>query len=199
MFIEVNQREPILISKDSFRYLKIRRYIELFLILLFSPFICIVFVFVSALVISDGHKKIFFKQKRIGFQEKEFEIYKFRTIKNSNNNISKTGEFIRRHRLDEVPQIINILKGDLYLIGPRPEVAEEYFEFKNIIPQYHIRKMIPQGITGWAQVNHPHSATAEGNQKKLDYDKYYIKNLSLKLDFKIVLKTIRYIFTGQIK
>lgn len=198
MFIEANQKEEISISKKAFRYLKFRRFFELFLILILSPFIFILILLLSILVLSDGHRKIFFKQKRIGYQEKEFDIYKFRTIKSSNNNISNTGNFLRQHRLDEVPQIINVLKGDLYLIGPRPEVAEEYFEYKRIIPHYKIRKMIPQGITGWAQVNHPHFATAEGNQKKLDYDKYYIKNLSFKLDFKIVLNTIRYILTGHI-
>lgn len=202
MFKEAKQEELFSIRRQSARYLKLRRIFEILLIIIFLPLIISVFIILSFIVLFDGNYKILFKQKRIGKDEKEFEIYKFQTIKYSEiddkNNISKIGYFLRKHRLDEIPQLINLFKGEIALIGPRPEVVEEYIKFKSVIPNYNQRKLIPQGISGWAQVNHPHFDTIEGNKKKLEYDFYYIENLSLKLDMIIVIKTILFILSGKL-
>jgi len=193
--------------RRTLNYLKIRRILEFFIILIFSPVILILMLFLSVLIAADNKGKVFFRQTRIGLYEKEFKIYKFQTFQNNgknnsanngNSEISKIGSFLRKHRLDEIPQFINLIKGELCLIGPRPEIINEYTTYKNSIENYPLRKLIPQGITGWAQVNHPHSETIEGNKIKLGHDLFYIKNLSLKLDLLIILKTVNYIFRGRI-
>ncbi|MCL5990749.1 MAG: sugar transferase [Bacteroidetes bacterium] len=104
---------------------------------------------------------------------------------------------MRKHKLDELPQVWNVMKGDMSIIGPRPEMIEAYFYFLNSIPDYSKRKIIPQGITGWAQVNYNHTLTVEGNSRKLEFDIFYINNLSLKLDLIILIKTMKTVFTGN--
>ena len=104
--------------------------------------------------------------------------------------ITKFGKFLRRTRLDEVPQFINILKGDMSIIGPRPERTEFVAELSENYPFYTIRNVIKPGLTGWAQVEYPYASTKEEQYTKLRYDLYYIKERNLLLDFKIIIKTI---------
>ncbi|MBR2082110.1 MAG: sugar transferase [Elusimicrobiaceae bacterium] len=156
----------------------------------------------------DGCDPIF-KQKRVGYFGKEFTMYKFRTITTSTQEsaqetLTKTGNFLRRFRLDEIPQIINVLRGELSLVGPRPLWVGEYTILNEHIPNHHIRSIAKPGITGWAQLNFkapPNYKTKNGNPNlvekasfdgaftRFSYDVWYIKNHSIALDIEILVKT----------
>ena len=145
---------------------------------------------------------LFYTQERVGMQGKIFKIYKLRSmIKNAETNgavwakkndarITSFGKFLRNTRLDECPQFYNILKGDMSLIGPRPERPEFVKDLEEKIPFYAIRHVIRPGLTGWAQVNYAYANTIEEQETKLRYDLYYIKQRNTFLDFKILIKTI---------
>jgi lipopolysaccharide/colanic/teichoic acid biosynthesis glycosyltransferase len=112
-----------------------------------------------------------------------------------NNKITKVGGFLRKSRLDEIPQLWNVWRGDLSLIGPRPELPALAKVYEKEVPYYNVRHLIPPGLSGWAQLyheNHPHQGVnVEETKNKLSYDLYYVKNRSLMLDLKITLKTIK--------
>lgn len=163
------------------------------------------FLLIPFLVIGNffGNRgNLFYTQERVGIKGKPFKIYKLRSmIKNAEKDgavwaakndtrITTFGKFLRNTRLDEFPQFINILKGDMSLIGPRPERPEFVRELKEKIPFYAIRHVIRPGLTGWAQVNYPYANTIKEQEKKLRYDLYYIKERNSFLDFKILIKTI---------
>lgn len=158
-----------------------------------------------------------FVQKRIGFRARPFRIFKFRTMlaklpPDLNNGeqshrlaitaendprITRVGRFLRRTRLDELPQLVNILLGDMSFIGPRPEAEQLANWYSAEIPFYHYRHIIKPGLTGWAQVNQGHVAEIEDIQVKLHLDFYYVKYFSFWLDVLITLKTIRIVFSGH--
>lgn len=168
--------------------------IILFLSLPFWPLI--------ALIIKlESHGPVLFKQARYGQNEKIFKILKFRTMRMNNNDGSPTeegdkritsfGNFLRKTRLDEIPQVINILKGEMSFIGPRPERPEIVAELEREIPFYKTRLLIKPGISGWDQVSGVyHSPSLEDTLEKLQYDLFYLKHRSLYLDLAITLKTI---------
>ncbi|MCR4667364.1 MAG: TIGR03013 family PEP-CTERM/XrtA system glycosyltransferase [Desulfovibrio sp.] len=145
---------------------------------------------------------VIYSQKRVGLYEKEFTVYKFRSMcadaeKNGavwaqarDSRVTRFGRFIRKVRIDELPQIWNILKGDMSFIGPRPERMTFVEQLKKDIPYYSMRHTIKPGLTGWAQVCYPYGANEEDARFKLEYDLYYIKNMSLLLDIHIIFKTI---------
>ena len=144
---------------------------------------------------------VLFKQARYGQNEKIFKILKFRTMRMNNNDGSPTtegdkritsfGNFLRKTRLDEIPQVINILKGEMSFIGPRPERPEIVAELERQIPFYKTRLLIKPGISGWDQVSGVyHSPSLEDTLEKLQYDLFYLKHRSLYLDLAITLKTI---------
>ena len=143
---------------------------------------------------------IFFKQKRVGKNGKIFTLIKFRTMRNekdqgiwakeNDERVFLFGKILRRLHLDEIPQIINILKGELSFIGPRPEQAHIVEELKKYIPFFEIRHIISPGITGWAQVNYKYVRSIEESKTKLEYDLYYLKNRGILLDIIIFMKTI---------
>lgn len=150
---------------------------------------------------------IFFRQIRSGKNGQEFTMFKFRTMREEGNNrtltvegdsrITKFGNFLRKSRLDELPQLINIFKGEMSFVGPRPERPEFVVELEKQIPFYRERLLVTPGVTGWDQVSGEyHSASIEDTIKKLQYDLYYIKNRSTYLDFTIVLKTIATVVSG---
>jgi exopolysaccharide biosynthesis polyprenyl glycosylphosphotransferase len=156
-----------------------------------------------AIKIGDGGS-FFIVQERIGKNNNLIKIIKFRTMSfndneqeenKKNNKITKVGAFLRRSRLDEIPQLWNVWKGDLSLVGPRPELPSLAKVYENEVPYYRARHLISPGLSGWAQLyheNHPHQgANTEETKNKLSYDLYYVKNRSLGLDFKIALKTIK--------
>ncbi|OUB88996.1 hypothetical protein BK784_27090 [Bacillus thuringiensis serovar medellin] len=148
----------------------------------------------------------FFCQERLGKNGKRYIIYKLRSMcKNAEPNgpqwaqqdderITKIGKFIRRTRIDELPQFINILKGDMSIVGPRPERQFFYDKFKECIPDYKDRLVIKPGLTGWAQINGGYNITP---QKKLSYDLNYIKHRTFRLDLYIIYKTIFIILSGD--
>ncbi|MBM4389419.1 MAG: sugar transferase, partial [Deltaproteobacteria bacterium] len=150
----------------------------------------------------------FFTQERIGAGKKPFKMVKFRTMarnaeahgpqwaQKNDGRVTKLGKVLRKTRLDELPQLINVVKGEMSLIGPRPE--REYFvnQLSGKIPFYSLRFFVKPGITGWAQVNFRYGADEEDAIEKLRYELYYIKNQSLFLDARILLKTIRVVLTA---
>lgn len=155
-----------------------------------------------ALIIKLGsHGPVFFRQIRLGQNGREFKIIKFRTMRTENNNLAPAakgdqritgfGSFLRKTRLDEIPQAINILKGEMSFIGPRPEQPEIAGELEQKIPFYKTRLLIKPGLTGWDQISGTyHSASATDSRKKLQHDLFYLKNRSLYLDLNIALKTL---------
>ncbi len=174
------------------------------LFLIFVPFWPIIGIIIKI----ESNGKIFFTQQRIGKYGKIFTILKFRTMKIEKNNhtptkkidprITKFGSFLRKTRLDEIPQIINILKGEMSFVGPRPERPELANNLEQNIPFYNERTLIKPGITGWDQVSGEyHSPSIEDTIKKLQYDLYYLKNRSIYLDISIILKTIATILSSK--
>jgi lipopolysaccharide/colanic/teichoic acid biosynthesis glycosyltransferase len=144
---------------------------------------------------------ILFKQKRVGKDGKEFVCYKFRSMRTdvdyfnhytqeNDPRIFKWGKFMRKTRIDELPQFLNVLKGEMHVVGPRAEWNELAKNYEKEIPIYHERHSVAPGITGWAQVNYPYGANIEDTKQKLMYDLYYIKNWSLMLEIKTIFKTI---------
>ena len=145
-----------------------------------------------------------YTQKRVGLNGRIFKIYKLRSMyidaekdgpkwaSENDERITKVGRIIRKTRIDELPQLVNILKRDMSIIGPRPERPELIKEFIKYIPDFNDRLLVKPGITGWAQVNGGYSLTPK---EKLEFDKYYIQNRGFKLDLLILLKTIIVIFT----
>ena len=175
-------------------------------ILLIVSFPFMVFTFI--LVKRDGGPA-FFKQKRIGMNGKEFEIIKFRSMKvhdpskfskyasEDDDRITKVGHFIRKTRLDELPQLINVFRGDMSFVGPRPEWNELGHDYEKKIKNYHLRYAVRPGITGWAQTMYFYSSTIEEVKEKLEYDLYYIKYQDLFLDIVILFKTVKIVIFGK--
>lgn len=190
------------LRNKAIQYIKIRRVLELVFLLSIFPLAIAVIFFLSLFVALDNGGKVFFRQIRVGRYGLPFYIYKFKTIIEESlifhgKNISKFGNFLRRHHLDELPQYFNVLRGDMSLIGPRPEILSEYLTFSNHIENYGIRKIVPQGITGLAQIFLPNSDSIEDNRIKLKYDIEYIENISLYMDIKILLWTFYVVLTGK--
>ncbi|MHB8906667.1 MAG: sugar transferase [Melioribacteraceae bacterium] len=164
----------------------------------------------SLLIKLEGKGPIFYKQERSGMNGKVFKIIKFRTMvvdaeKHSgpvwstkdDPRITKVGKFMRKIRLDEIPQAINILRGDMSFVGPRPERPFFVEKLSNEIPLYKRRLKVRPGITGWAQVKHKYDETIEDVKVKLRYDLFYIENMSLRMDFKILFRTIFVVLFGK--
>lgn len=198
-------------SHENRLYLFFIRCLDLFAAILGLTTVLFVipFVFIGNLFANRGG--LFYTQKRVGEKGKEFFIVKFRSmvttaekdgaqwaVKND-TRITAFGKFLRKTRLDEIPQFWNVLKGEMSLIGPRPERPEFVTELAEKIPLYSIRHAIKPGLTGWAQVMYPYASTIEEQKDKLRYDLYYIKKRNLFIDFKIVIKTINTVlyFKGQ--
>ncbi len=165
---------------------------------------------IGAIIWITSGRPIIFKQMRVGRDEQLFTLYKFRTMKpgsgegpgdiytrENDPRISRVGGFLRNFRLDELPQLWNVLRGELSLIGPRAEWIECAMRYKASIPFYHFRHLVKPGITGWAQVNYPYGENDLDAVEKLKYDLYYIRHYSLMLDAMIVLKTVHTMLFGK--
>lgn len=189
-------------------YLMLKRSLETLLVLLSSPLTFPLVVIVAIAIKLESKGPAFFTQKRIGKGGKEFSMYKLRSMcldsevngaqfaGEDDPRITRIGKVIRKLRIDEIPQFLNILKGDMALIGPRPEQASFVKDFEQVIPLYSYRHVVRPGISGWAQVTHGYAADEDETREKLSHDFYYVKNLSLWLDLDIVFKTIRTMLTG---
>ena len=169
-----------------------------------------VMVVIAIVIKCDSRGRIFYTQERVGKDGRKFTIMKFRTmVENAESltgavyaadndpRITKIGRFLRKWRLDEIPQLVNVIKGDMGLIGPRPEREIFIREFEEKIPFYTQRLLVRPGLTGWAQVKFPYASSIEQTEEKLQYDLYYIKNMSFILDFVVFLKTIRVVLFGK--
>jgi sugar transferase (PEP-CTERM system associated) len=163
-----------------------------------------------AIFLENGFKgPILYRQLRVGEKNKNFELLKFRSMKvdaekngaqwaqKNDNRITLVGRFIRKSRIDELPQIFNVLRGDMSFVGPRPERPEFVQGFNERIPFYRERHRVKPGITGWAQLCYPYGADEYDTIQKLQYDLYYVKNYSLFLDFSIMLNTVEVILWGK--
>ncbi len=196
-----------LISKEYLWNLKhlFDFFISLIMLIIFAPIMLVI----AILIRIDSPGPVLFIQKRVGLNGKIFDIFKFRSMKvdseiqgavwasENDIRITRIGKLLRFLRIDELPQLLNVFQGEMSLIGPRPERPEFVKELEIGIPYYHIRHTVRPGITGWAQVNYPYGASQKDALNKLEYDLFYIKNMSLLLDFKIILKTIGVILFGQ--
>jgi len=173
-------------------------------LIFFSPLILL-----SAIAIwLEDRGSVFFTQRRIGLNKVTFRIFKLRTMRTNqesddkytqpdDSRITKVGYLLRLSRLDELPQLWNVLKGEMSLIGPRAEWDELVEGYGKEIPCYHFRHLVKPGITGWAQINYPYGANMEDTIRKLEYDLYYIRHFSFLLDAAIILKTIHIMLFGK--
>ncbi len=169
-----------------------------------------IFIVFSLLIKIDSSGPLFFTQTRVGNKEKPFKLIKFRTMRQdaesatgavwaveNDPRVTNVGRFMRKTRVDEIPQLINVLKGEMSFVGPRPERPEFVEKLKAIIPYYSRRHFIKPGVTGWAQVRYPYGSSIEDAVEKLRYDLYYIKNLSPFLDTLIFFETIKVVLFGR--
>jgi exopolysaccharide biosynthesis polyprenyl glycosylphosphotransferase len=179
--------------------------LSLFILAVFSPLILIIAVAIKL----DSPGPVFYVQRRIGWNEMAFDLVKFRSMRcgteaereyagqRCDPRITRVGRVLRLFRLDEIPQLWNVLKRDMSFIGPRALMAEEVHTFDSRIPYFKLRHSIRPGITGWAQINYPHGATENDALEKLQYDLFYIKNLSPLLDLRILLRTFYVVLSGR--
>ena len=175
------------------------------LMILLSP----VALIAAILIKLESKGPIIFKQVRIGENMVPFKVYKFRSMKihdpkkyskyaqDNDNRVTKIGNFMRKTRIDELPQLFCILKGTMSFVGPRPEWDILAKEYEKQIPYYNLRHMIKPGLTGWAQVMYPYGENIEDTKRKLEYDLYYLKHQDLILDVLIILKTVKVILFGK--
>jgi len=197
-------------------YIKLKLLVDFVFALLALVFLAPILVVSAVLIKLDSRGPVLFCQPRIGYRGQSFKCYKFRSMKEKDSSevtseedtlesaktitndprITRLGRFLRKTRIDELPQIFNILKGEMSWIGPRPEasVLSEWYEEK--LPFYSYRHVVRPGISGWEQVNQGHVVEVGDVHEKLQYDFYYIKNFSLWLDISIVFLTIRTVITG---
>jgi lipopolysaccharide/colanic/teichoic acid biosynthesis glycosyltransferase len=195
-------------------FLKVKTAVDFVLALCGLILLFPVMLIVAAAIKVDSPGPALFRQIRVGFRAQPFTVYKFRTMQHRDKvaendarnaaitltndpRITKLGAFLRRTRLDELPQLFNIIKGDMSLIGPRPEALALSQWYESELPFYHYRHIIKPGVTGWAQVNQGHVADVHEVKDKLHYDFYYVKNFSMWLDILIILKTVNTILTGR--
>jgi sugar transferase (PEP-CTERM system associated) len=164
---------------------------------------------IGILIKLDSPGPIVYRQVRVGLRAQPYTIWKFRSMfldaekggarwtSEKDPRISRVGRWLRKWRLDEIPQLINVLRGEMSMVGPRPERPVFVQELRGVIPYYDIRHTVRPGITGWAQTQFRYGASAEDAHMKLQYDLYYVKYISLSLDLRILVETIRVILRGE--
>lgn len=203
----VSMQESSFHSKQSYTYDALfKRLFDLIFSVIFLIITFPVILFVAFLIKLESRGPILYVQKRVGYNGKYFKMYKLRSMKidaeingprwaeKNDNRVTRIGRFIRKTRIDELPQLINVLLGDMSLIGPRPERPIFTAQFNTDIPGFLIRLSVKPGLSGWAQVNGGYDITP---QEKLLLDLYYVENRSIKLDVMIVIKTLKVILTGE--
>ncbi len=196
----ITTSENIVVRSISKENLLVKRVMDIVICIVLLP-IAIPLMLIGTLAIYLTSKgSAIFTQKRVGLDGRIFTIYKIRTMTHCSTGyidhtvvndcrITKIGSILRKTKIDELPQLFNVLIGDMSIIGPRPERAEIVEKFTKESNHYQYRHIIRPGITGWAQVNNP-VATPEENLQKLEYDLYYINNYSLKLEVQILMRTV---------
>ena len=194
--------DDIFSIKQRIRHRLVKRAFDLALVFFAFPFALPLTILGIILTLLSSKGGAFFSQERVGRKGKSFKIYKIRTMVINNggftqandSRITPIGKILRFTKIDELPQLYNVLIGDMSIIGPRPEIPEYVEKCAEQMPFFKLRHMIKPGVTGWAQIHIP-KATPEDNIKKLEYDLYYIKRYSLSLDIRIVLQTAKIILT----
>lgn len=194
--------DDIFSIKQRIRHRLVKRAFDLAIVFFALPFAFPLTIIGIILTLLSSKGGAFFSQERVGRKGKPFKIYKIRTMVINNggftqandSRITPIGKILRFTKIDELPQLYNVLIGDMSIIGPRPEIPEYVEKCAEQMPFFKLRHMIKPGVTGWAQIHIP-KATPEDNIKKLEYDLYYIKRYSLSLDIRIVLRTAKIILT----
>ena len=192
-------------------YAKVKRLSDFVIALAAAPLLAPLLLIVAIAVRIDSPGPIFFRQERMGYRGHRFSMFKFRTMRHghdrpdaresamtrdSDDRVTRVGRILRRYRIDELPQIVNILKGEMSWIGPRPEAVPLSLWYEDELPFYRYRHIVRPGITGWAQVRQGHVADVGDVLWKLQYDFYYIKNFSFWLDVLIIAGTVRTVLGG---
>jgi lipopolysaccharide/colanic/teichoic acid biosynthesis glycosyltransferase len=197
----------------NFAYDKLKRLIDLIGVLVLLPVLVVLLPVIALAIRLDSPGPAIFRQRRMGYRRRPFTMIKFRTMSDRDEiddeaaihnavtladeeRITRVGRFLRRTRLDELPQVFNIIRGEMSFIGPRPEAMPLSDWYERELPFYSYRHIVRPGLTGWAQVNQGHVADLDEVNHKLQYDFYYIKNFSAWLDIVIVLRTIRIVLFG---
>ena len=195
-------------------YVNVKRAIDLIGALLLMPLLIVPLLVIGIIIRLDSPGDALFRQERMGYRGRPFIIYKFRTMRNrvvaqtsqahrddamtkdDDTRVTRVGRILRRTRLDELPQILNIIRGEMSFIGPRPEAIALSRWYENELPFYLYRHIVLPGLSGWAQVNQGHVTDLNSVQQKLEFDFYYIKNFSWWLDLLIAFKTLYTVATG---
>ena len=205
---DLDSTAPSTLAGPVTTYVIFKRILDLGLIAIFSPVIIPLMIVTAIIIKLESKGPVFFWQKRVGVHGKVFNMLKFRSMttdsekegsqfaKNGDKRVTRFGRFIRKMRIDEIPQLWNIIQGDMSLIGPRPEQVKFVEAFEKAIPRYASRHVVRPGITGLAQVEQGYVDDEDGTRTKLIYDLHYIDNLSFKMDMEIVGKTIYTMATG---
>jgi exopolysaccharide biosynthesis polyprenyl glycosylphosphotransferase len=164
----------------------------------------------AALIKLESRGPVFYRQERVGLEGSSFYVTKFRSMRTdaekdgkprwasaNDDRVTRVGNVIRRVRIDELPQLFNVLRGDMSLVGPRPERPFFVEQLTQEIPFYALRHSVKPGVTGWAQVRYHYGSTVEDSLQKLQFDLYYVKNHTLFLDLVVLLETVGVVLTGK--
>lgn len=194
--------------RDALDY-SLNAFFALFVLLFTWPFMLLTAVIIY---LDDGRRtgtSVFYKQERIGLNGEPFKIIKFRSMRpdaekdgakwatTNDSRVTRFGQFIRKYRIDELPQLLNVFRGEMAFIGPRPERPEFVEQLITEIPYYNQRHNVKPGLAGWAQLNYPYGASVEDSMEKLKYDLYYVKHQSLLLDLLILVRTVEVVLFGK--
>ena len=189
----------------SENYMLIKYCFDFLIILVLLPATLIICLFTAIAIKLEDNGKVFYTQLRVGHRGKTIKVYKFRSMRekakevltvDNDDRITKVGRFIRKTRVDELPQFLNVIKGEMSLIGPRAEFIDFALKLEQQVPFFNYRHIVKPGISGWAQVNQGYATGAEETKLKIEYDFYYIKHISFTLDLLIFFRTIHTTFTG---
>jgi exopolysaccharide biosynthesis polyprenyl glycosylphosphotransferase len=169
-----------------------------------------IMVLVAMAIWLDSGHPIFFRQTRVGLRDTPFQLLKFRSMTtdaeqsrgaqwatSDDPRATRVGRYLRKYRLDELPQFINVIRGEMSFVGPRPERPVFVAQLQKAIPYYDERHLVRPGLTGWAQVNCGYGASVEDTMRKLEYDLFYLKNMSFFFDCMILIQTLRTVSTGH--
>ena len=213
--VDLDHVVPELVTGPPWIYARSKRALDLLLVLLVLP-VVVPLVLVTALALAVAGRlwpeeagPVFFIQERVGFRGRPFRMVKFRTMRvgsdrngpmyavNNDHRITRLGRWLRKFRLDELPQLWNVLRGEMSLVGPRPEPIQSAAAFAERIPHYELRTRVPPGVTGWAQVQQGYAAGDEETRVKLAHDLYYIQHASLLFDLYVLVRTVTTVVFGR--
>jgi exopolysaccharide biosynthesis polyprenyl glycosylphosphotransferase len=193
-----------LMGRSSLYVTKLKRLVDIAIAVVLLPIVLPATLVVAAVIRLTSRGPVFYTQERIGLHNRTFRVLKFRSMvhgaedqsgpvwaSRDDPRVTGVGRWLRRWRLDELPQLINVIKGDMSLVGPRPERGVFVNELLTAVPMYNQRHGLRPGITGWGQIHYDYAASREQAREKLEYDLFYVKNVSFLLDLAILLRTTR--------